>query len=127
MGVTEQERLHAQIVDLRAELSRLQEEAGRLSAVVTPLREEVAGLNDQRAQVAALRAEVGRLQYQRDELRSQTGDLQKLVAELPGLRAEYAEVSRQLIETRETAILQEVGVEWRQSEQTRRQQTALAS
>ena len=36
--------------------------------------------------------------------------MERLVSELPGLRAEQAELSRQLVETREAVILQEVGI-----------------
>ena len=36
--------------------------------------------------------------------------MERLVSEVPGLRAEQAELSRQLVETRETVILQEVGI-----------------
>ena len=110
MGVTEKEQLQAQVADLHQEVLRLQREAGELSAVVVPLRAEVAGLNGERAQAASLRIEVGQLQYGRDALRAETKDAERLLAEIPGLRAQHAELSRQLVETRETAILQEVGI-----------------
>lgn len=110
MGVTERVQLQAEIGRLRDELVRLTREETQLSAVVGPLRAEVAALASERAQVASLHAEVQQLQQRRDALHAETGVLERFSSELPGLRAEHAELSRQLVETRETAILQEVGV-----------------
>ncbi len=95
---------------MRDELVRLTREETQLSAVVGPLRAEMAALASERAQVASLHAEVQQLQQRRDALHAETGVLERFSSELPGLRAEHAELSRQLVETRETAILQEVGV-----------------
>jgi hypothetical protein len=110
MGIPEREQLQAEVAQLRGDLARLRREEGELSAIVGPLRTEVAGLSDERAQVASLRVDVQRLQQRRDALRAETATLDRFSAELPAMRAEHAELSRQLVETRETAILQEVGV-----------------
>ena len=110
MGVTERDQLKAELAQLREDLARLKREEGELSAIVGPLRAEVAGLSNDRAQAASLHADVRQLQQRRDALRAETATLDRLSAELPAMRAEHAELSRQLVETRETAILQEAGV-----------------
>jgi hypothetical protein len=109
-GVTERGQLAAEVIQLREEVGRLRLEHTGLSVTVVPLRAEVAALNAQRAQLAPLRAEIGKLQQRRDALTAETAGLQQLVAEIPGLRAEQAQLSAQLVETRETAILQEAGI-----------------
>jgi uncharacterized coiled-coil DUF342 family protein len=110
MGIPERDQLQAEIAQLREDLARLRQEAEELSAIVGPLRSEVAGLGNERAQAASLHADVQQLQQRRDALRAETATLDRLSTELPAMRAEHAELSRQLVETRETAILQEVGV-----------------
>ena len=110
MGIPERDQLQAEIAQLREDLARLRREEGELSAIVGPLRTEVAGLSDERVQAASLRVDVQQLQQRRDALRAETATLDRFSAELPAMRAEHAELSRQLVETRETAILQEVGV-----------------
>jgi hypothetical protein len=60
-----------------------------------------------------VQGEVQQLQQRRDALAAEVAGLQQLLAEVPALRAEQAEqaeLSRQLVETRETAILQEAGI-----------------
>ena len=117
LGVTERDQLAAEVAGLRDETARLRQEHAHLSAAVVPLRAEVAALraevaalSAQRAQLAALQGEVQQLQQRRDALNAEMAGLQQLVAEIPGLRAEQAQLSQQLVETRETAILQEAGI-----------------
>jgi uncharacterized coiled-coil DUF342 family protein len=110
MGVTERDQLAAEVTELQDEATRLRNEHAPLSAAVAPLRAEMAALTAQRAELAPLRAEIGKLQQRRDALAAETTGLQQLVAEIPGLRAEQAQLSQQLVETRETAILQEAGI-----------------
>jgi seryl-tRNA synthetase len=110
MGATEREQLSADVVRLRDEIVRLRFERAELSAAIVPLRAETAALTAQRAQMASLQAEFGQLQQRRDVLAAETAGLQKLAADVPGLRAEHAQLSQQLVETRETAILQEAGI-----------------
>jgi hypothetical protein len=110
MGVTERDQLAAEVTWLRDEVARMRREHAELSALLIPLRAEIAALGTQRAQAASLQAEIQQLQQRRDALSTETAGLQKLVAEIPGLRSEHAQLSQQLVETRETAILQEVGI-----------------
>ena len=110
MGVTEQQALQAEIGQLKTELPSLRSERAALGASVVPLRAEVAGLQGQAVEVARLRTEIGSLTAQRDALSAETDRLRQLENELPALRSEYDQLQRQLVETRETAILQEVGV-----------------
>jgi hypothetical protein len=110
MGVAEQEQLAAEIVRLRDDVSRLQREQAELLAALVPLRAEMAAASAQHAQAAALQGEVHQLQRQRDLLTAEMARLQPLAAEMPALREEHARLSQQLVETRETAILQEAGI-----------------
>ena len=110
MGVTERDQLAAEVTGLRDEVARLRQEHAELSGAVVPLRAELAALSVQRAQIASVQAEVEQLQLRRDALSAEMAGLQQLVAEIPGLRAEQAQLSQQLVETRETAILQEAGI-----------------
>jgi uncharacterized coiled-coil DUF342 family protein len=110
LGVAEREQLAAEVARLRDEAARLRGEYVQLSAVVVPLRAETANLTAQHAQIASLRAEVRQLQQQRDGLAAEVSGLQQLVAQVPALRAEHAQLSAQLVETRETVVLQEAGI-----------------
>jgi len=108
--VPEREQLAAELTWLRGEVAGLRQEHSGLSAAAGPLRAEVAALTAQRAQLAPLQAELGQLQQRRDALAAEVPQVEKLVAEIPGLRAEQAQLSQQLVETREIAILQEAGI-----------------
>lgn len=110
LGMAEQEQLQAEVGRLREALPQLRRDEQELLAVVGPLRAEVDALTSQRADAAPLRAEIAQLQRRREELLGQTATMERLAAELPALRAELAELKRQVVETRETAILQEVGI-----------------
>ena len=110
MGVVERQGLQAEVSRLREQVARWEQEKGRLSAVLGPLRAEAAALGGERAQVASLHAEVQQLQQKREALTAELSDVERLTIEVPRLRAEYAALSRDLIETRETVILQEVGI-----------------
>ncbi len=110
LGVTERSNLAREVTGLRDEISQLRREWAELSAAVVPLRTEMAALDELRAQIASARSELPQLQQRRDALSAEVAHLQKLVTEIPALRAEHAQLSGQLVETRETAILQEVGI-----------------
>jgi hypothetical protein len=110
MGVVERQGLQAEVSRLREQVARWEQEKGRLSAVLGPLRAEAAALGGERAQVASLHAEVQQLQQKREALTAELSDVERLTIEVPRLRAEHAALSRDLIETRETVILQEVGI-----------------
>lgn len=109
-GVPERDALQQQIAQLRVELPGLQAEQAALNATVGPLRAEVATLGAEKQQLEALRAEVTSLRSQRDALVAETTQLRELQNNSAGLRAELTELQSQVVETRETAILQEVGV-----------------
>jgi len=110
LGVNEREALRAEIAQLKIEVPKLQQEEANLMASVVPLRSEVAALAGEKAQADALRAEVAQLSAQRDTLAAETAQLRELQSQSAGLQAELTELQSQVIETRETAILQEVGV-----------------
>ena len=110
MGVTERAQLSADVVRLRDEIARLRQEHAELSGALIPLRAEMAALSAQRTQMAPLQGEVQQLQQQHDVLAAAMARLQPLAAQMPALRAEHARLSQELVETRETAILQEVGI-----------------
>ncbi|HEX3840101.1 MAG TPA: DUF4041 domain-containing protein [Acidimicrobiales bacterium] len=109
-GVPERDALQREIAQLRVELPGLQAEQTALNSAVVPLRAEVATLGAEKQQLEALRAEVASLRSQRDALVAETTQLRELQSESAGLRAELTELQSQVVETRETAILQEVGV-----------------
>jgi hypothetical protein len=110
LGVNERAALQAEIARLNVELPHLRQEEATLQASVAPLRSEVAMLTAERAQLDAVRAEVAQLSAQRDALMAQTTQLRELQGQLPALQAELNELQSHVVETRETAILQEVGV-----------------
>lgn len=110
MGVNERETLRAEVADLHVEVPELRQEEATLLASVVPLRAEVASLFAEREKADALRVEVSQLTSQRDALKTETAKLRELQGQMPTLRAEFAELQEQVIETRETAILQEVGI-----------------
>ncbi len=110
LGVTEREQLAAEVGRLRDEAARLRGEYAQLSAAVIPLRAETAELTAQQAQAASLQAEAHQLRQRRDALAAEVSGLQQLVTEVPALRAEQAQLSAQLVETREIVVLQEAGI-----------------
>ncbi|MCW2931144.1 MAG: ATPase [Actinomycetia bacterium] len=110
MGVEQLERLRAEERMLADELPRLRHEQGALQAALGPLRAEAAHLSAYQAQVASLREEVTFLQAQRYEMAAATREAERLDAAMAQLRIEHAELTRTLVETRETALLQEAGV-----------------
>jgi hypothetical protein len=110
LGVAEREQLAAEVARLRDDVARLRRDEAGLSAAVGPLRAELAALGSQRAQLAPLQAEVQQLQQQRDALNAEAAGVQRVVAETRALLAERTQLSGQLVEMREMAILQEAGV-----------------
>ena len=110
LGVNERSALQAEIAQLKVDVPALTAEQATLTASVVPLRTEVALLNAEKQQLDALRAEVAQLTAQRDALHAETEQLQQLISQSASLKGELSVLSAQVIETRETAILQEVGV-----------------
>jgi hypothetical protein len=110
MGATEREQLSADVIRLRDEVARLRQEHAGLSAALIPLRAEMAALGAQRTVMASLQGEFQQLQQRHDVVAAETARLEPLAAQMPALRVEHARLSQDLVEVRETAILQEVGI-----------------
>lgn len=110
LGVNERAALQAEISRLKVELPQLQAEMRSLTAAVVPLRTEVLNLSGEKQELDALRTEVVRVTAQRNALMAETTKLRELQSQSAGLAAELSELQIQVVETRETAILQEVGV-----------------
>jgi hypothetical protein len=110
MGVEQLERLRAEARMLADELPRLRHERADLLAALGPLRTEVQQLTGLQSQVAIYQGEVMRLQAQRDTMAAAMREAERLDAAMAQLRIEHAELSRTMVETRETALLQEAGV-----------------
>jgi hypothetical protein len=110
LGLREQEELRAEIGHLRAELPRLRAEHHKLLAGAASLREQVEQLTEQKLHMLTVESEVGQLESRRALLATAVSDAEHLTTQMDALRAEYAELSGRLVETRETAILQEAGV-----------------
>ena len=110
MGIPERDALRVEIGQLKAELPALEAQRTSLEAVVVPLRTEVQGLQSRQIELTRLTQEVQRLTSERDRLDAETKQLQAMVDEMPQLRSEYERLRSGIVETNETAILQEVGV-----------------
>ena len=110
MGIPERDALRVEVGQLKTELPALQAQKTSLEAIVVPLRSEVQGLQTQQAEVARLTQEVQQLSSQRDQLVVETQQLRTMANEMPQLRSEYEHLRSGIVETNETAILQEVGV-----------------
>jgi len=110
MGTSEQQTLKAEVDQLRKAVPALRAEKAALEATVIPLRTEVAGLQAQMGQAARLKEEVVGLTVDRDALNAELAQSQQLLTQLPSLRNEVQELQGQLVETRETVLLQEVGI-----------------
>jgi hypothetical protein len=110
LGVPERDALRAEVARLHLQVPQLQQEEATLAATVGPLRAEVATLGIAKQQLDAVRAEVAALAAQREVLVAETAQLRDLQSQGASLKAELTELQSQVVETRETAILQEVGV-----------------
>ena len=109
-GVLERDEMRAEVGRIQQDLPRLRNEIAGLLATIGPLRAEATDLTTQRAEAMHLEAELQRLRTARDELATASGEADRLTLALAALRAEQAELTVQVVETRETAILQEVGI-----------------
>jgi hypothetical protein len=110
LGVNERAALQAEIAQLKIDIPQLQAEQATLTAAVVPLRSDVATLSAEKQQLEAVRSEVAQLTAQRNGLKAETAQLQQMISQSASLQAELTELSARVVETRETAILQEVGV-----------------
>lgn len=103
----ERDELRAEIGWLREEVPRLRGERQQLLAYLGTLRAEVEQLTGQRVQLLAMQSDLAQLEMRRDLMTAAVSETERQMAPL---RAEYAQLSARLVETREMAILQEVGV-----------------
>lgn len=110
LGFAEREQLADEVTQLQDKVALLRRDEAALAAAAVPLRTELAAMSSQRPQLVSLQAEVQQVRQRRDALAAETAGLQQLAAELPALRAERAQLAGQVVEMRETAILQEVGI-----------------
>lgn len=110
MGIPERDQLRAELQQLQTDLPALRAEQAALLAAVTPLRGELANLRGAEARLQQVQAATADIESRRNALQQQLAAAEQSITEIQGLRAEHAELSRLVIETRETAILQEVGI-----------------
>lgn len=110
MGVTEREQLRAELERLRAELPAMRLETESLTAMLEPLRRETVGLESARAELAEITREIGLLQTQRATLASEMAEYEQFRQQRAALVAELDQLRRQVVETQEAVILQEVGI-----------------
>jgi hypothetical protein len=83
---------------------------GRAFEAACAARAEAADLTAQRAEARRLRGELQQLRGQRDAQATAVAEAERVMTAVAQLRVERAELSAQLVETRETVILQEVGI-----------------
>jgi hypothetical protein len=106
-SAAQEQELRAEIGSLSEEAARLTNERQQLTAYLNGLRGEVERLTAQRFQLVTVQSDLTRLQARHDLVTAAVSETERQVA---ALRTEYAELSVRLVETRETAILQEAGV-----------------
>jgi hypothetical protein len=110
IGLHEREELRAEVGWLQLDLPALRKEQAELLSALMPLRAEAANLAAQRAQMVQVQAELQQLRAQRDAMAAASAEAERLTLALAKLRADQAELAGQVVETRETAILQEAGI-----------------
>ena len=110
LGVSERVALRAELAGLRVEVPSLASERAALIGQVEPLRAEVAGLRVEAANPRALLDQVTQLQATKANIEAAISQMQPVMAQASQARAELTELQREVVETRETAILQEVGI-----------------
>jgi uncharacterized coiled-coil DUF342 family protein len=110
LGVTERDQLRLELVDLHSEIPALRNERDELLEAVGPLRAEMNDLQTKQKELTSLRSEIQTLQQQKSSLDGEVAELRGLTEKIDTARKEYEELSKQVVETRETAILQEVGI-----------------
>lgn len=110
MGATERDRLQAELDQLRAQLPAMRSERDGLLGALEPLRSETSTLDAARTELATLTQEVAQLQVQKATLAREVAEAQQVHQQRVALMAELEVLRRQVVETRETVILQEVGI-----------------
>lgn len=110
LGQPERDRLAAELQELRRDIPALRNERESLRSQVEPLRGELAELSSARAERATLAASIDAARKQQKDYQEQLNHYNHLVSQRQQLEARIAELRSQVIETEETAILQEVGL-----------------
>ena len=110
MGIPEREQLRTELLQLRTDIPALRAEEAALLASVTPLRAELANLKNAEARLAEIQTTVVELEKKQKALEQYKEVAERAAADIQRLQNEHAELSRLVVETRETAILQEVGI-----------------
>ena len=110
LGVPEREQLRSELIELQSQVPALTQERDNLMTTVGPLRLEVADLESKRQELAELKSEIQTLAQQKSLLDAEVVQLRGLTQQIGAVRAEYEELAQQVVETRETSILQEVGI-----------------
>ena len=110
LGVTERDQLRSELVKLQGEIPALRNERDELLQAVGPLRAEVNDLQTKQKELTSLKSEIQTLQQQKSSLEVEVAELRGLTAKIDTARKEYEDLSKQVVETRETSILQEVGI-----------------
>lgn len=110
LGVTERDALQRELVQLRSEAPGLRQERDSLTAALEPLRSETAQLRELKAQADALAGEVAQQAAERTRLTAEVMQLNEVDEKIAAAKAELAELNQSVVETRDIAILQEVGV-----------------
>ena len=110
LGVQERNALRAELGELNIEVPALRSQRDSLLAEVEPLRLELTQIRTEQAAAAALRIEVQQLEASKDSLAADVAASQQLVAQSAQARSELAELNAQVVETRESVLLQEVGI-----------------
>jgi seryl-tRNA synthetase len=110
LGVPERNALQAQIEQLRVEVPALALERDALLAEVQPLRKEVEQIRAEQAAASTLRSEVQQLQASKASLAGEVLASQEVASQSAQARAELVALNHEVVETRESVILQEVGI-----------------
>jgi hypothetical protein len=110
MGITEREHLRAELEELREVLPPMRLERESLTAGLERLRAETVGLESARAELTGIAQETGRLQAQRATLAEGMAEYEQFRQQQTTLVAELDQLRRQVVDTQEAIILQEVGI-----------------
>jgi hypothetical protein len=110
LGVPERAELQTELARLRPELQALTAEREALLAQVEPLRAETLNLRSEVEAARTLLAQVDQLQATKAQTEAAIAQMQPVLDQCNQAANELRELKRQIIETSETAILQEVGI-----------------
>jgi seryl-tRNA synthetase len=110
LGVPERDSLRVELSQLRTQVPALRIERDSLLGEVQPLRSEVFQIRKDQEEASHLRDHVQQLEAKKATLDGQVATLEEVAAQATQARAELDQLNGQVVETRETVILQEVGI-----------------